>query len=133
MADTHRSYGECPGFLTTSRNAAIVARGRRSAIPVIGFVGIGSASRRRRSVMSRSIPCALAWWSGPKDWPWSSARAHHAGRDHGVVTVAAVLEGVGPLAVFADEPFDEGADFAPRASCADDPTASRLATLVESP
>jgi hypothetical protein len=43
-------------------------------------------------------------------------RAHLAGRDDGVVTVAAVLERVGPFAVFADGPFDEGAYFAPRAA-----------------
>jgi hypothetical protein len=49
------------------------------------------------------------------------------------VTVDAVLERVGPFAVFADEPFDEGTDFAPRASCGDDRTASRLGRLSESP
>jgi hypothetical protein len=75
-------------------------------------------------VMCRSIPCALAWWSEPKGWPWSSVRAHPAGRDDDVVTVAAVLERVGRFAVFADEPFDEGADFTPRASCGDDRTAA---------
>jgi putative transposase len=157
-----------------SRNAAIVARGRSSAIPIIGFIATGSASRRRRLVLRsvhaavtpkdeeglwrtfgdlhrrytghinarnrwtghlwqarfgsvamdevhliaairyiRSIRCALAWWSGPKDWPWSSVRAHLCGRDDGVVTVAPVLERVGPFAVFVDEPFDEGADFVP--------------------
>jgi hypothetical protein len=35
--------------------------------------------------------------------------------DDGVVTVAAVLERGGAFAVRADEPFDEGADFALRA------------------
>jgi hypothetical protein len=39
------------GFPTTSRNAAIVARGRCSVIPIPGFIGIGSASRRR------GLPC----------------------------------------------------------------------------
>jgi hypothetical protein len=43
-------------------------------------------------------------------------RARLAGRDDGVVTVAAVLERVGSFVVFADEPFDEGADFPPRAA-----------------
>jgi hypothetical protein len=41
-------------------------------------------------------------------------RAHLAGRDDGVVTVSPVLERVGPFAVFADDPLDECADFAPR-------------------
>ena len=45
-----------------------------------------------------------------------AGRAHLAGRDDGVVTVAAVLERVGRFAVSADAPFDEGADFAPRAA-----------------
>jgi putative transposase len=46
-----------------------------------------------------------------RDWLWSSVRAHLAGGDDGVVTVAPVLERVG---LFADEPFDEGADFVRR-------------------
>jgi hypothetical protein len=33
-----------------------------------------------------------------------------------------VLERAGRFAVFADEPFDEGADLAPRVSCGDDRT-----------
>jgi putative transposase len=48
-----------------------------------------------------------------EDWPWSSVRAHLSGRDDGVVTVAPVLERVGPFDIFVDEPFDEGADFVP--------------------
>jgi REP-associated tyrosine transposase len=50
-------------------------------------------------------------------------RAHLAGRDDGVVAVPPVLERVGPFAEFADDPFDEGADFAPRALCGGDRTA----------
>jgi hypothetical protein len=83
------------------------------------------------SAMSRSIQCALAWSSEPKDWPWSSVRAHLGGRDDGVVTVAPVLERVGSFAAFADEPFDDGASFAPRASCGDNRTAGRLESLAE--
>src|ERR1700675_4167850 len=37
------------------------------------------------------------------------------------------------FALFADEPFDEGADYARVRRCGDDRTASRLATLAESP
>jgi putative transposase len=66
------------------------------------------------------------------DWPWSSVRAHLAGGDDGVVTVAAV-ERVGPFAVSADERFDEGADFGPRASCGDHRTAGRPGRLAEAP
>ena len=33
--------------------------------------------------------------AGPQDWPWSSARAHLAGRDDGVAKVAPLLDRVG--------------------------------------
>jgi hypothetical protein len=85
------------------------------------------------SAMSGLIPCALAWSSEPKDWPWSSVRAHLSSRDDGVVTVAAVLERVGRFAEFVDQPFDEGAGFAPRASCGDVRTADRVAGPAEAP
>jgi len=42
-----------------------------------------------------------------RDWTWSSARAHLAGSDDKVVTVAPVLERTGNFAHFLDEPFDE--------------------------
>jgi hypothetical protein len=58
-------------------------------------------------------------------------RAHLSGRDHGVVTVAAVLERVGRFAELVDEPFDNGVGFASRASCGDDRTADRVARLAE--
>ena len=37
------------------------------------------------------------------DWPWSSARAHLAGRDDGIVTVAPVRERTGEFAAYLDE------------------------------
>jgi len=40
------------------------------------------------------------------DWPWSSARAHLAGRDNGLVTVAPVLERTGDFAAYLDEAED---------------------------
>ena len=42
-----------------------------------------------------------------RDWPWSSARAHLAGKDNKVVTVAPVLERTGKFGAFLDEPVDE--------------------------
>jgi len=42
-----------------------------------------------------------------RDWKWSSARAHLAGVDDKVVTVAPVLERTGDFADFLGEPFDE--------------------------
>ncbi len=48
-----------------------------------------------------------------EEWPWSSARAHLAAHDNGVVNVAPVLERVGDFAQFLGEPFDEVVAFAP--------------------
>ncbi|HEX7759286.1 MAG TPA: transposase [Caulobacteraceae bacterium] len=48
-----------------------------------------------------------------EDWAWSSARAHLAGRDDGVVAVAPVLERVADFAEFIADPVDEAALFAP--------------------
>ena len=43
----------------------------------------------------------------PRAWRWSSARAHLAGRDDKVVTVAPVLERVGDFKCFLAARFDE--------------------------
>jgi putative transposase len=48
-----------------------------------------------------------------RDWKWSSVRAHLAGKDDGVVTVAPVLERVGRFAAFLAQPFDEDAEYGP--------------------
>ena len=48
-----------------------------------------------------------------KDWAWSSVRAHLRGRDDGVVTVAPVLERLGPFAAFLDEASDDEAAYGP--------------------
>ncbi len=41
-----------------------------------------------------------------EDWPWSSARAHLAGKDDKVVTVKPALDRVGDFAAFLDTPVD---------------------------
>ena len=46
-----------------------------------------------------------------EEWPWSSARAHLAGQDDGVVTVAPVRERVGSFAAFLDQPVDPESAF----------------------
>ena len=48
-----------------------------------------------------------------EDWAWSSARAHLAGDDNGVVKLAPVLKRVGDFAHYLGEPFDEDAAYAP--------------------
>jgi putative transposase len=50
------------------------------------------------------------------DWPWSSARAHLAGRDDGVVTTAPVLGMVGDFAAYLGAPEDTAAVTAIRRS-----------------
>lgn len=40
----------------------------------------------------------------PETWPWSSAKAHLAGQDDGLVTVAPLLEAVGDWSAFLDTP-----------------------------
>jgi putative transposase len=40
------------------------------------------------------------------EWPWSSARAHLAGGDDGIVAVAPVLERTGDFATYLDEEED---------------------------
>jgi putative transposase len=47
-----------------------------------------------------------------EDWPWSSTRAHLAGKDDHVVKVAPALERVGDFAAFLSEPFDEALSYA---------------------
>lgn len=51
-----------------------------------------------------------------EDWPWSSARAHLAGRDDGIVKVAPLLSRIEDFAAFLDQPFEEDAYMALRRS-----------------
>jgi hypothetical protein len=43
----------------------------------------------------------------PQDWAWSSLRAHLAGRDDGLVTVAPLLERLGGITALVDTESDE--------------------------
>jgi putative transposase len=49
----------------------------------------------------------------PQDWPWSSVRAHLAGRDDGLVRTAPLLDRIGDFAAFLEAPVDEQTAFAP--------------------
>ena len=55
--------------------------------------GGGSALRRLESGAARLVESA-------EQWPWSSARAHLAGRDDRLVCVAPLLERIGDFAEF---------------------------------
>jgi putative transposase len=52
----------------------------------------------------------------PDDWPWSSARAHLAGADDGLVAVAPLLERIGDFAAFLAQEGNGAADNALRAN-----------------
>lgn len=52
---------------------------------------------------------------GPRAWRWSSARAHLAGKDDGLVTVAPLLERVGDWRAFLAEGLEQEAASAIRA------------------
>jgi putative transposase len=45
----------------------------------------------------------------PQDWPWSSARAHLAGRDDRLVSVAPLLERIGDFGAFLADGEDHAA------------------------
>jgi putative transposase len=47
-----------------------------------------------------------------QDWAWSSTRAHLAGKDDHVVSVAPALDRVGDFAAFLGEAFDEAMSYA---------------------
>jgi putative transposase len=51
-----------------------------------------------------------------QDWPWSSARAHLAGKDDGLVTVAPLLERIGDFEAFLAQGEDPSASAALRAA-----------------
>src|SRR5262245_8883839 len=61
---------------------------------------------RRRCATCRSIRRARGWWRAPRDWRWSSVRAHLYGRDDRLTTPRPVLERFAPFRDFLDEPAD---------------------------
>jgi putative transposase len=52
----------------------------------------------------------------PGDWPWSSARAHLAGTDHGLVAVSPLLHRIGDFAALLTQREDPAACSALRAA-----------------
>lgn len=56
-------------------------------------------------------PVRAGLCSKAQDWPWSSARAHLAGRDDELVTVQPALDRVEDFGRFLGEAFDEDADY----------------------
>jgi putative transposase len=54
--------------------------------------------------------------SRPEDWPWSSARAHLAGKDDGLALARPLLDRIGDFAAFLAEPEAQSATSALRAA-----------------
>ena len=92
VGEAHRRYtnfvnarGRWSGHLFQSRFAS-VAMDERHLLAAARYVPMNPVRAR---LVARA-----------QDWPWSSARAHLAGRDDGLVTVAPLLEAVGDFAAF---------------------------------
>jgi hypothetical protein len=79
---------------------------RRSAATGVGTVGHLWQGRFASCLLDLPHVLAVARYielnpvrarlaAAPEDWPWSSARAHLAGRDDGLVTTAPLLEAAG--------------------------------------
>lgn len=104
FADLHRRY---TGFVNArARTTGHLWQGRYGSVAMdeahlVNAVRYVTLNPVRAGLVARA-----------RDWPWSSARAHLAGRDDKVVTVAPVLERVGDFARFLAEPFDEDAAYA---------------------
>lgn len=105
FADLHRRY-------TKSINARHGRTGHlwqgRFGSTVMDEDHVVTAIRYVSMAPMRAGLAARAW-----DWPWSSVRAHLAGRDDAVVKVAPALSRVGGFATFLGARFDAAAEFDP--------------------
>ena len=105
FADLHRRY---TGFVNArARTTGHLWQGRYGSVAMDEAHLLNAV----RYVTLNPVRARLA--ARAEAWPWSSARAHLAGRDDKVVTVAPVLDRVGDFARFLAEPFDADAAYAP--------------------
>ncbi len=84
LSDTHRRYSRSVNFREGWRG--YLWQGRFASAPMDD----GHLMAAARYVELNPVRAKLA--ARAEDWPWSSARAHLAGRDDGVVNVAPLLE-----------------------------------------
>lgn len=104
LADLHRRY---TGFVNArARTTGHLWQGRYGSVAMdethlVNAVRYVTLNPVRARLVARAA-----------DWSWSSARAHLAGKDDKVATVAPVLERVGDFARFLAAPFDEDAAYA---------------------
>ena len=104
FADLHRRY---TGFVNArSRTTGHLWQGR------FGSVAMDEAHLANAVRYVSLNPVRARLVAQARDWPWSSVRAHLAGADDKVVTVAPVLERVGDFRRFLSAPFDEDAAYA---------------------
>jgi putative transposase len=105
FADLHRRY---TGYVNArARTTGHLWQGRYGSVAMDEAHLVNAV----RYVTLNPVRARLA--ARPEDWAWSSARAHLAGRDDKVVSVAPVLERTGDFARFLAEPFDADAAYAP--------------------
>jgi putative transposase len=101
LADLHRRY-----------TAHINARNRWTGHLWQGRFGSVAMDEAHLFTAARYVsfnPVRARLTARAEDWPWSSVRAHLAGRDDGVVKVAPLLERIGDFAAFLDHPVMEDA------------------------
>ncbi|WP_258571218.1 transposase [Flavimaribacter sediminis] len=104
FADLHRRY---TGYVNArARTTGHLWQGRYGSV----VMDEDHLANALRYVTLNPVRAKLATRAG--DWPWSSARAHLAGRDDKVVRVAPVLERTGDFSEFLGERFDETSAFA---------------------
>ena len=104
LADLHRRY-----------TAHINARNRWTGHLWQGRFGSVAMDEAHLFTAARYValnPVRARLVARAEDWPWSSARAHLAGRDDGVVKVAPLLGQIDDFAAFLSETFDEDAAYA---------------------
>jgi putative transposase len=108
LAETHRRYTREVNFRKGWRG--YLWQGRFASFPMDEDYLLACA----RYVELNPVRARLV--EAARDWRWSSARAHLAGRDDGLVTTAALLDRAGSWKAFLREGLDPAARDAIRAS-----------------
>jgi putative transposase len=108
FADAHRRY---TAFINARhRWTGHLWQGRYGAVAMDeGHLAAAARYVALNPVRARLVACA-------QDWPWSSARAHLAGADDGLVEVAPLLERLGDFGAFLGGAEDRQATRALRIS-----------------
>jgi REP-associated tyrosine transposase len=108
IGETHRRY---TGFINArARWTGHLFQGRFSSVALDEAHFVAAARYvALNPVRARLVACA-------EDWPWSSARAHLAGRDDALVRVAPLLDRVGRFCDLIDSDNDRLAFAALRAA-----------------